>query len=127
MLAPGDSDLSSFIPASSGVEEIEVVSTELFASKEEEADEGRDTTMYFCKGREPVSPVPLPGSSFTKGCRVEVALGTVLVTGEADWEELMVITWRECKKTDLNSRGVDFMKRKLHLRAVKFHAYHANN
>lgn len=93
MLAPGDSDLSSFIPASSGAEEIEVDSTELFVSSEEEADEGRDTTMYFCRGREPVSPGPLPGSSFTKGCNAELALGTVLVTGEADWEELMVITW----------------------------------
>lgn len=92
MLAPGDSDRSSFIPVSSGVEEIEVGSTELLVSKEEEADEGRDTTMYFCRGREAVSPGPLPDSSFTKGCKVEVALGTVLVTGEADWEELRVIT-----------------------------------
>ena len=92
VLAPGDSDLSSFIPVSSGVEEIEVGSTELLFSNEEEADEGRDTTMYFCRGREPASPGPLPGSSFTRGCKVEVALGTVLVTGEADWEELMVIT-----------------------------------
>lgn len=97
MLAPGDSDLSSFIPASSGVVEIEVGSTELFASREEEADEGRDTTMYFCRGRDAVSPGPLPDSSFTRGCRVEVALGTVLVTGAADWEELMVITLRENK------------------------------
>lgn len=84
MLAAGDSDLSSFTPASSGVEEIEVGSTELFVSNEEEVDEGRDTTMYFWRGREPVSPGPLPGSNFTKGCRVEVALGTVLVTGDAD-------------------------------------------
>lgn len=97
VLAPGDSDLSSFIPVSSGVEEIEVGSTELFVSKEDEADEGRDTTMYFCRGREAVSPAPLPDSSLTRGCKVEVALGTVLVTGEADWEELMVITWWECK------------------------------
>lgn len=66
-------------------------STELLVSREE-ADEGRDTTMYFCIGRGAVSPEPLPGSSFTKGCSVEVALGTVLVTGEADWEELMVMT-----------------------------------
>lgn len=92
VLTPGDSDLSSFIPASTGVEETEFGNMELFVSKDEEADEGRDTTMYFCRGREPVSPVPLPDSSFTKGCRVDVALGTVLVTGEADWEELMVIT-----------------------------------
>lgn len=92
VLAPGDSDRSSFIPASRGVEEIEVGSTELLLSKEEEADEGRDTTMYFCIGRDPVSAGPLPDSSFTRGCKVEVALGTVLVTGEADWEELMVIT-----------------------------------
>lgn len=93
MLAPGDSDLSSFIPVSTGVE-TGFGNTELFDSKEEEAVEGRDTTMYFCIGREAVSPGPLPDSSFTKGCKVEVALGTVLVTGEADWEELMVITWR---------------------------------
>lgn len=92
VLAPGDSDLSSFIPVSTGVE-TEFGNTELFDSKEEEADEGRDTTMHFCIGREAVSPGPLD-SSFTKGCRVDVALGTVLVTGEADWEELMVITWR---------------------------------
>ncbi|KAA8587066.1 hypothetical protein FQN60_000902 [Etheostoma spectabile] len=92
VLAPGDSDRSSFIVASSEVEEIEVGSTELLLSKDEEADEGRDTTMYFCIGRELVSPGPLPDSSFTKGCKVEVALGTVLVTGEADWEELRVIT-----------------------------------
>lgn len=92
MLTPGDSDLSSFIPTSTGVEETEFGNMELFVSKDEEADEGRDTTMYFCRGREPVSPGPLPDSSFTKGCRVDVALGTVLVTGEADWEELMVIT-----------------------------------
>lgn len=92
MLAPGDSDLSSFIPVSTGVE-TEFARTELFDSKEEEAAvEGRDTTMYFCIGREAVSPAPPPDSSFTKGCKVEVALGTVLVTGEADWEELMVIT-----------------------------------
>lgn len=93
MLAPGDSDLSSFIPVSTEVE-TEFGNTELFDSKEEEADEGRDTTMHFCIGREAVSPGPLPDSSFTKGCKVDVALGTVLVTGEADWEELMVITWR---------------------------------
>lgn len=92
MLAPGDSDRSSFIPASRGVEEIEVGSTELLLSKEEEADEGRDTTMYFCIGRDAVSAGPPPDSSLTRGCKVEVALGTVLVTGEADWEELMVIT-----------------------------------
>lgn len=92
VLAPGDSDRSSFIPASSAVEEIEVGMTELLLSKDEEADEGRDTTMYFCIGRELVSPGPLPDSSFTKGCKAEVALGTVLVTGEADWEELRVIT-----------------------------------
>lgn len=93
VLAPGDSDLSSFIPVSTTVE-TEFGNTELFDSKEEEADEGRDTTMHFCIGREAVSPGPLLDSSFTKGCRVDVALGTVLVTGEADWEELMVITWR---------------------------------
>lgn len=93
VLAPGDSDLSSFIPVSTGAE-TEFGNTELFDSKEEEAVEGRDTTMYFCIGREAVSPGPLPDSSFTKGCKVEVALGTVLVTGEADWEELMVITCR---------------------------------
>lgn len=92
MLAPGDSDRSIFIPASSEVEEIEVGSTELLGSNEEEADEGRDTTMYFCRGRDAVSPAPLPDSSFTSGCRVEVALGTVLVTDEADWEELRVMT-----------------------------------
>lgn len=92
MLAPGDSDRSSLIPPSSEAEEIEVDNTELFVSKEEEADEGRDTTMYFCMGREAVSPGPPPDSSFTKGCNVEVALGTVLVTGEADWEELRVMT-----------------------------------
>lgn len=92
VLAPGDSDRSSFIPASSGTEEIEDGSTELLGSKEEDAEEGRDTTMYFCIGRELVSPGPLPDSSFTKGCKVEAALGTVLVTGEADWEELRVIT-----------------------------------
>lgn len=84
MLTPGDSDCSIFSPASSGVEENEVDSTELLGSKEEEADEGRDTTMYFCIGRDPVSPGPLLDSSFTKGCKVEEALGTVLVTGEAD-------------------------------------------
>lgn len=93
MLAPGDSERSSFIPVSNEVEEIEEGSTELLVSKEEEADEGRDTTMYFCRGREAVMPGPLPDSSFTKGWReVEVALGTVLVTGDADWEELSVIT-----------------------------------
>lgn len=80
------------------LEEIEVGSTELLDSKEEEADEGRDTTMYFCIGRDPVSPGPPPGSSFTRGCKVEVALGTVLVTGEGDWEELIVMTWREDKR-----------------------------
>lgn len=95
VITPGDSDRSNFMPASSGVEEIEVGSTELLDSKEEEADEGRDTTMYFCRGREAVSPGPPPDSSFTNGCKVEVALGTVLVTGEADWEELRVITYRE--------------------------------
>lgn len=92
MLAPGDSDRSSFIPPSSELEEIEVGSTELLVSKDDEADEGRDTTMYFCRGREAVNPGPLPGSSFTKGCKVDVALGTVLVTGEADCEELRVMT-----------------------------------
>ena len=97
VLAPGDSERSSFIPASR-VEEIEVGSTELLVSREDEADEGRDTTMYFCIGRDPVRPGPLPDSSFTKGCKVEVALGTVLVTGEADWEELRVITYREGKR-----------------------------
>lgn len=111
MLAPGDSDRSSFITASSGFEEIEVDSTELLVSKDEEADEGRDTTMYFCIGREPVSPGPLPDSSLTKGCKVEVALGTVLVTGEADWEELRVITWREDKKTAVNSHSRILKKR----------------
>lgn len=84
MLAPGDSDRSSFIPVSKGVEDIEVGNTELLVSKEEEADEGRDTTIYFCRGREAVSPGPLPDSSFTSGCNVEVALGTVLVTEDAD-------------------------------------------
>lgn len=92
MLAPGDSERSSFIPPSSEVEEIEVGNTELFVSKEEEAEEGRDTTMYFCMGRDAVSPGPLPDSSLTRGCNVEVPLGTVLVTGEADWEELRVMT-----------------------------------
>lgn len=107
MLAPGDSDRSSFIAASSGFEEIEVGSTELLVSKEEEADEGKDTTMYFCRGREPVSPGPPPDSSFTKGCKVEVALGTVLVTGVADWEELRVITYRGDKRADLNEYACD--------------------
>lgn len=92
VFAAGDSDRSIFIPASNEAEEIGVGITELLLSKDEEADEGRDTTMYFWRGREPVSPGPPPGSSFTKGCKVEVALGTVLVTGEADWEELMVMT-----------------------------------
>lgn len=91
VFAPGDSDRSSFIPGSSGVEEFEVASAELFVSKEDEADEGRDTTMYFCMGREAPIPAPPLGSSLTKGCRVEVVV--VLVTGDADWEELMVITW----------------------------------
>lgn len=97
MFAPGDSDRSSFIPGSIGVEEFEVGSAEVFVSKEEEeeeADEGRDTTMYFCRGREAPKPAPLLGSSLTKGCRVEVVV--VLVT--ADWEELMVITWWGKKK-----------------------------
>lgn len=67
---------------------------ELLLSREEDADEGRDTTMYFWRGRDPPNPPPPPDSSLTKGCRVEVALGTVLVTEEADWEELRVITWR---------------------------------
>lgn len=101
MLAPGDSDRSSFITASRGFEEIDVGSTELLASKEEEADEGRDTTMYFCMGRVPVSPEPPPGSSLTRGCKVDMALGTVLVTGEGDWEELRVMTWRDDRRTDL--------------------------
>lgn len=92
MLAPGDSERSSFIPDSSGTEDIGDGSTELLGSKEDEADDGKDTTMYFCIGREPVSPGPLPDSSFTRGCKVEAALGTVLVTDEADWEELRVIT-----------------------------------
>lgn len=92
VLAAGESERSSFIPPSTGAEEeIEVGSTEVLVSNEE-ADEGRDTTIYFCIGREAVSPAPLPGSSLTKGCSVEVALGTVLVTGEADWEELRVMT-----------------------------------
>lgn len=92
VLAPGDSERSIFIPASIALEEIEVGITALLLSNEEEADEGRDTTMYFCMGRDPVSPGPLPDSNLTRGCKVEVALGTVLVTEEADWEELMVIT-----------------------------------
>lgn len=95
VLTPGDSERSSFIPVSKGVEETEVDNTVLLGSKEEEADGGRDTTMYFCIGREAVSPGPPPDSTLTKGCKVEVPLGTVLVTGEADWEELRVITWRK--------------------------------
>lgn len=97
MFAPGDSDRSSFIPGSSGVEELEVASAELFVSKEDEADEGRETTMYFCMGREAPIPAPPLGSSLTRGCRVEVLV--VLVTGDADWEELMVITWGGEKET----------------------------
>lgn len=89
------------MPISNGFDEIDVESTELLLSKEEEADEGRDTTMYFCRGREPVNPGPLPDSSFTKGCKVEVALGTVLVTGEADWEELRVITYKIMRQTNI--------------------------
>lgn len=89
MLAPGDSD--RFNPASRE-EEREVGSIELLVSNEEEADVGKDTTMYFCKGLGAVNADPLPDSSFTKGCKVEEALGTVLVTGEAVWEELRVIT-----------------------------------
>ena len=91
VLAPGESDLSSFIPASSwAVEEEMAVSPEPLPSRD--AEEGRDTTMYFCMGREAVSPGPPPDSSFTSGCRPEVALCTVLVP--PDWEELKVITWR---------------------------------
>lgn len=90
MFAPGESDRSSFTPGSSDMEEFEVARAELFVSKEDEADEGRDTTMYFCMGREAPIPAPVLGSSLTKGCRVEVVV--VLVTGDADWEELMVIT-----------------------------------
>lgn len=99
VLTPGDSERSSFIPGSKGVEETEVDNTELLGSREEEAEGGRDTTIYFCRGREAASPGPLPDSTLTKGCKVEVALGTVLVTGEADWEELRVITYRKGDKS----------------------------
>lgn len=91
MLTPGDSERSIFIPVSKEVEEMEAGRMELLLSSEEDADEGRDTTMYFWSGREPVNPGPPPDSSFTKGCKVDV--GTVLVTEETDWEELRVITW----------------------------------
>lgn len=66
----------------------------LFSSDD---DEGKDTTIYFCTGRDPetdpVTPVT-PDSSLTSGCRGVEPLGTVLVTGELDWEELRVITYR---------------------------------
>lgn len=101
MLAPGDSERSVF-PVGSSVVEMGVGITELLFSMEE-LDEGSDTTMYFCMGREPGSVGPLPGSTFTKGCKVDVTLGTVLVTVEADWEELMVITCWEIIQIHMNA------------------------
>jgi hypothetical protein len=75
------------------VEEEEGGSMPLLLSREEEADVGRDTTMYFWRGRDPPRPPAPLDSSLTRGCRVEVALATVLVTEEPE-EELRVITWR---------------------------------
>lgn len=63
----------------------------LFSSDDDE-DEGKDTTMYFCTGRDPETEPVTPGSSLTSGCRGAEPLGTVLVTVELDWEELRVIT-----------------------------------
>lgn len=132
MLAPGDSDRSIFMPASSWLEEMDVVNTELLASREEEADEGRETTMYFCIGRDPVSPGPPLDSSFTKGCKVDEALGTVLVTVDADWEVLRVMTYRERKKKKkinlsfVVSSSDDIMERETisHLESCKlFHIF----
>lgn len=62
----------------------------LFSNDDDE--EGKDTTIYFCTGRDPETPVT-PDSSLTRGCSGVETLGTVLVTGELDWEELNVITY----------------------------------
>lgn len=63
----------------------------LFSSDD---DEGKDTTIYFCTGRDPETDPVTPDSSLTSGCRGAEPLGTVLVTGELDWEELKVITYK---------------------------------
>lgn len=65
----------------------------LFSSDDDDDDEGKDTTMYFCTGRDPETDPVTPDSSLTSGCRGAEPLGTVLVTGEPDWEELRVITY----------------------------------
>jgi len=101
VLAPGESDRSSFIPACCWLAEEEVVE-EMAVSPEplpsSEAEEGSDTTMYFCMGRDAARPAPTPASSFTRGCRAEVVLCTVLVP--PDWEVLRVITCRSGKIKD---------------------------
>lgn len=78
----------------SGLHSVLIGDVLLFSSDDD--DEGKDTTIYFCTGRDPetdpVTPVT-PDSSLTRGCRGVEPLGTVLVTGELDWEELRVITY----------------------------------
>lgn len=72
----------------------------LFSNDED--DEGKDTTIYFCTGRDPETDPVTPDSSLTSGCRGVETLGTVLVTGELDWEELRVITYGTPTHTKYN-------------------------
>lgn len=92
MFAAGDSEHSSFTVDSTLMGEVEVGRTPepLFSSEED--DEGKDTTMYFCRGREPPTAPVFPDSSLTSGCKDVGVLGTVLVMGDPDWEELRLIT-----------------------------------
>lgn len=95
MLAAGDSERSSLTADSMLMGEVEEGRTlEPLLSSEEE-DEGKETTMYFWRGREPPTAPVFPDSSLTSGCKDVGVLGTVLVTGDPDWEELRVITWRK--------------------------------
>lgn len=91
VLAAGDSERSSFTVVSMLMGEVEVgrMPEPLFSSEE---DEGKDTTMYFWRGREPPTAPVFPDSSLTSGCKDVGVLGTVLVMGDPDWEELRVIT-----------------------------------
>lgn len=89
MFAAGDSERSSFTVVSMLMGEVEVGRTPLLSSEEAE---GKDTTIYFWRGREPPTAPVFPDSSLTSDCKDVGVLGTVLVTGEPDWEELRVIT-----------------------------------
>lgn len=101
MFAAGDSERSSLTVDSMLMGEVEEGRTlePLFSSEEE--DEGKDTTMYFWRGREPPTAPVFPDSSLTSGCKDVGVLGTVLVTGDPDWEELRVITWRKSLRLQL--------------------------